>query len=292
MLHCSKSLKPLHGLKPLLGNYSPPLFTLSQSFKFATALNKMMSVSKNKRNVSCLSFFRVNASRKGVIRDTSCNFTCRAYFIKNEKFSKYKLSELQPILFAKHINIICTGMFNGTFEVEELADKPVRAQVFFHPDDEYFSIVVGWKFPKTTLEIITNNEIRFYVGLACVVNNLNFLCAGSWKTEEATSLWDKKHCDEAPLFDLNKLVLKDLMDQYLKEVKNEITAKSKAKKSTNIEPPTPKAKAPTAKITEYVSSNPPPDNEGNGEQSSDNEGDGEQSSDNMGTGEDQVGGEV
>lgn len=143
--------------------------------------------------------FRVNRTRMGFVKDSSCNFAMRSYFFKTEKMNNSGDTVLYTD-FAPYICCMFTGLnlvVNQQVEVDDIR----RIQVFMNSEDPYFSIVMGFKLNTIVKNDIENSTLRFYISAAAFVFKIFHIYTNAYDTHLHTGAWDIAHCADEFIFE-------------------------------------------------------------------------------------------
>lgn len=153
----------------------------------------------------------------GTLKDGNVNYSIRTYFfitpeIREGLNNKELLRNDKIKLFSKAILVSIDGLFNS---ISNTIDDPVRCQIFYNEEDNFYSVVLGWKIRPSIKTSIENNRVRYFVGLQGFEEGISVLYTNCYEVHKNIASWDEKHCDQAPLFDFDKegcIALFDLLN--------------------------------------------------------------------------------
>lgn len=164
--------------------------------------------------------FRVNSSRMGFVKDSSCNYAIRSYFFKSNDFLDVENERTPNSLFYNFVCIMFLGLAALTNDCIETEDVK-RIQIFNNPNDRYFSIVMGLKINSVVKNDIENANLRFNIARAGFYFNCFCIYTNAYETHLQTGSWDSTHCQEGPLVDFRLREALDFIGEALNDKKNE-----------------------------------------------------------------------
>lgn len=162
--------------------------------------------------------FRIGKGRNAFEEDSNCNAIYRLYVLKtnilkekgtyNESTDQYIFSNEEKLYLRRYalaflffIKRYC--MHKG---INESYLTPNRVQFYFNSEEEYFSIVYGFKFPinrKKGLNF-TPSDLRLNLSIMALINFLPYIYLNNYMTDRPIATFDKGHIDNGPVFEYNQ----------------------------------------------------------------------------------------
>lgn len=179
-----------------------------------------------------MALFRVSNSRNGFVKDGNVNVAMRIYCwlpdLKLDDIAKNLNDKTKILTFL--VPYIGVGMDALAESVTGLdSSNPFRIQFFFNPDESFFSIVIGWKVPASTKVHIDNGTVKFNVATLGFKAGIFPIITNLYEVHKNISVWDESHCNDAPVYDLEKRDCADYMTTIFANSKNPTSTISKAK---------------------------------------------------------------
>jgi len=148
-------------------------------------------------------FFRIGPSRNDLENDVGSNMAIRFYFVKTEALkandacdASGKLSEesraIVDAAIKKSYEFYCTYLENCNL----VPGKVTRIHIHFHPEDEFWSFVLGMN--QKAVRNIKIADLRYFVGEPIISSGLPLLFVSNYDTHKNLSVWDEPHVNEGP----------------------------------------------------------------------------------------------
>jgi len=192
---------------------------------------------KNHNNIKVSAFYRIGPNRGDILSDTNSNAAYRVYILKSkalyqlgkEGFVLNEYEDLTPQarkFIDKDLEICYKGLIEFLSSRGESPEiLPNRVQIFFHPEDNYYSFVFGFKL-KSSLKFPIQ-DTRYIAGCHMLEQNLKVFFISNYETHKPISYWDDDHVSSGPITEYNKKQFALLIN---KEIEEEIGKPAKLKK--------------------------------------------------------------
>jgi hypothetical protein len=157
--------------------------------------------------------------RNDLENDATCTFTTRIYIKKTENLNKLvlnsqgkKVQNTDVLLpFAKKtynaVESLCTDVFKAS------APAPRRLQIFYTPDDEFFSVVVGCGVKKKEQGLSDSASTKYNICKYCAEEGLFALSVSIFDSHKRQGIFDDAHLDGGPCFDKSGPSLTTIMEE-------------------------------------------------------------------------------
>lgn len=146
--------------------------------------------------------FREEAGRLGLVADNKTNFAFRVFIVKSDEVCDLERSSPAdkisgPLLesIQKDVGSIYTAINEQLEKIVEPNSTPTRLQIFFNKDDDYYSVVFGFKFKARNC---INTEILRYIIPLGMGTYGRFMHLVAWNHHESNSAWDYAHVSDSP----------------------------------------------------------------------------------------------
>jgi len=172
--------------------------------------------------------FRIGDGRDSIENDSGSNMAIRFYILKNEDLRRLdsngtsldngELSKESKSIVYKDINILYNGVddfVQGKLSLTLEPQGPTRCMIHYHEDDEFYSIVLGFKI-KRNLTAVKIADLRYYVGSHALKNNCLLLFINNYNSEDPIGSWDHEHIKEGPIENFSNKKLSGEIIQRLK----------------------------------------------------------------------------
>lgn len=161
--------------------------------------------------------FRINASRMGFVKDSTCNFAMRTYFMKSDAFMAAQTTRNKEDLIDSVAPFICSMYFGlnlctqNNLDIQDIK----RIQIFYNDDENYFSIIIGFKLSTLAKNDIENASLRYYIAVCSHYFDVSAIYTNAYETHLKTGYWDTMHCNLAPYIDYRLKEASDLFSNSL-----------------------------------------------------------------------------
>jgi hypothetical protein len=219
---------------------------------------KKSEVRKQIRNVIQNAFFKISDDRKGFENDASCNTAVRIYIVKTQALMDLiafdendDLTDEAFDLITKDIRQSFKGVYKYLLENKEESVAPLRLQLFFADDEDFYSVVYGFKLQWPKHVVIS--ELRYLIGLHMSCEG-RFLHTNNWDSHKSVGAWDISHLSDGPIKEFKKGEILNFFDELAGMRSDKpVTAlkkKQRSSKSSSVPDPLPRSE-------EIVKSNSP-----------------------------------
>jgi hypothetical protein len=169
--------------------------------------------------------FREEVGRLGLVADNKTNFAFRVFIVKSDEVCDFERSMTKNELtgrlldsIKKDVGSIYTAVNERLEKVSEPNSTPTRLQIFFDKDDDFYSVVFGFKFKARNC---INTEILRYIIPLGMSTYGRFMHVVAWNHHESNAAWDYAHVSDAPLKEFTPVEIVGFFEE-LAHLKDEV----------------------------------------------------------------------
>ncbi|MBV8801976.1 MAG: hypothetical protein JO131_03240 [Gammaproteobacteria bacterium] len=156
--------------------------------------------------------FRTDSSRSGFENDNTSNIALRFYLKKNDILddSKMLFDENEDLTkkasqVIKEQAVFLNNAANTFFNrINEDVSIPKRYQIFINRNDDFYSIVLGYKLSRNNAVAV--NDLRHHLGVCCneIDSPVLYVNVNNYKSHEPLCVYDILHVNEGPFRDFSR----------------------------------------------------------------------------------------
>lgn len=191
------------------------------------------------RNVICHVDLRIDIGRNQYEKYEKANQALRVYIAKDKTIKQYNEEDAEKSLekgglMHQQIVTINTALESIIGKKCSNFDACLRLQVFFHPEEDFYSVILCYNYDARLLSI---HDLRILFPCSEIImdSDIRAFFIHNFKAHEPMGAIDRDHCNDAPFLDLENVGLSKFLGKNVTVVEKAGRRSSRRSKQTSSE---------------------------------------------------------